>query len=340
MNNLFRILTISALLVAITGCGLNSDKSKNQVADERVEKVKVTKLEITSIARHLELSTTLQGYETMNISPSVSGKIEHIYVEVGSKVKSGDMLVRMDQNQLNSTKLAFANLGVEYQRMKKLRETETVSQQNFDQIKLSYDQTKESLGFLEENTFVKARMSGVIAAKNYEDGELYAGTPILMLTQIHMLKAIVNIPESYFPLVQKGMKINLYSDIYPNQAFEAIIEIIYPTIDASTHTFQAKLKIPNAKELLRPGMFMRTTLHLGEFEAFIAPYQAVLKLIGSNNRYVFLNDNGVAKRVEVTMGQRFDDLIEIKANGIKEGDEIVTVGQGKLVNGVKLDIVK
>ncbi|MCK9500152.1 MAG: efflux transporter periplasmic adaptor subunit, partial [Bacteroidales bacterium] len=67
---------------------------------------------------------------------------------------------------------------------------------------------------------------------------------------------------------------------------------------------------------------------------------AVLKLIGANNRYVFLNDNGVAKRVEVTMGQRFDDLIEIKANGIKEGDEIVTVGQAKLVNGVKLDIVK
>ncbi len=306
----------------------------------KVEKVKVSTLNRTTIARHIEVSTTLEGYETMNIAPAVTGRIERIYHDVGSQVKAGDMLVRMDQTQLNTTKLTFANLGVEFERVKTLYESGTIPKQTYDQTKLGYEQTKENLDFLTENTFVKARIPGVIAAKNYEDGELYAGTPILILTQIHLLKALISVPESYFPLVNKGMKLKLYSDTYPGQAFDATIETIYPTIDASTHTFQVKLKIPNTKGLLRPGMFMRTTLELGEFEAFIAPYQAVLKLIGANNRYVFLNDNGVAKRVEVTMGQRFDDLIEIKANGIKEGDEIVTVGQAKLVNGVKLDIVK
>ncbi|MDD2196660.1 MAG: efflux RND transporter periplasmic adaptor subunit [Bacteroidales bacterium] len=337
MNKLFRAFIVGSMALAVISCG---KKSEQQAEVEKVEKVKVTTLNKTTIARHIEISTTLQGYETMNIAPAVTGRIERIYHDVGSQVKAGDMLVRMDQTQLNTTKLTFANLEVEFERVKSLYESGSIPKQTYDQTKLGYEQTKENLDFLTENTFVKARIPGVIAAKNYEDGELYAGAPILVLTQIHLLKALVNIPESYFPLVKKGMNLKLYSDIYPNQAFEATIETIYPTIDASTHSFQAKLKIPNSKNLLRPGMFMRTTLELGEFEAFIAPYQAVLKLIGANNRYVFLNDNGVAKRVEVTMGQRFDDLIEIKANGIKEGDEIVTVGQAKLVNGVKLDIVK
>lgn len=337
MNKLFKAFIVGSLALAVIGCG---NKSEQQAEVEKVEKVKVSTLHKTAIARHIELSTSLQGYETMKIAPAVTGRIERIYHDVGSHVNAGDMLVRMDQTQLNTTKLTFANLEVEYDRVKTLYESGTIPKQTYDKTKLGYEQTKESLEFLTENTFVKARIPGVIAVKNYEDGELYAGTPILILTQIHLLKALINIPESYFPLVKGGMKLKLSSDIYPNQVFDATIETIYPTIDASTHTFQAKLIIPNAKELLRPGMFVRTTLELGELEAFIAPYQAVLKLIGSNNRYVFLNDNGIAKRVAVTLGQRFDNLIEIKTNGIKEGDQIVTVGQGKLVDGVKLEIVK
>ena len=196
------------------------------------------------------------------------------------------------------------------------------------------------MDFLAENTFVKARIPGVIAAKNYEDGELYAGVPILILTQIHLLKALVNIPESYFPLVKEGLKLKLRSDIYPKQTFNASIETIYPTVDAATHTFLVTVHIPNSNRQLRSGMFVRTTLELGEIETIMAPYQSVLKLTGSNNRYVFLNDNGVAKRVDVTLGQRFDELIEIKSNGIKEGDEIVIVGQGKLIDGEKLEILE
>ncbi|HPF92730.1 MAG TPA: efflux RND transporter periplasmic adaptor subunit [Tenuifilaceae bacterium] len=338
MNKLQQILLLSSLAIAIASCGKKA--SEQQVAEERAEKVKVTALKKTTIARQIELSATLQGYETMNIAPAVTGRIEHIYVEVGSRVKEGDLLVRMDQNQLNTTKLTLANLEVEFQRVKTLYETGTLPKQTYDQTKLSYEQTKQNLDFLAENTFVKARIPGVIAAKNYEDGELYAGTPILILTQINQLKTLVSIPESFFPLVKEGMKLSLRSDIYPDKAFEATIETIYPTIDAATHTFQAKLKIPNQNELLRPGMFVRTTLELGEIEGILVPYQSVLKLTGSNNRYVFINDNGVAKRVDVTLGQRYDELIEIRTNGIKEGDQIITVGQGKLVDGVKLDIIK
>jgi len=334
------MLIFSVLVFVACDQTQKSDNSTTTTQESRVEQVQTSPLSKTTISRTIDLSTTLQGYETVNISPSLSGKIEHIFVEVGATVSKGQLLVRMDQNQYNTTKLTYANLGVELARMEALKESGAISQQTYDRTKLSYDQTKENMDFLERNTYIKAPFSGVIAAKNYEDGELYAGQPILVLTQINTLKAIINIPESNFPIIKKGQKVNLHSDIYPDKVFPATIEVIYPTIDATTHTFQVKLHIPNASLSLRPGMFVRTTLALGKVDAIMAPYQAVLKLVGSNERYVFINKDGVAKRVGVKLGQRFDDMVELVSSELVEGDELVTLGQAKLVDGSKLNVVK
>ena len=328
------IITAVALL---SGCGANTEDA----SEERVEQVRTTPLAYQEVSRQIELSTTLQGYEEMNISPSLTGIIEKIYVEVGDRVRKGDTLVRMDQNQLNTTRLAYANLQIEMNRVRMLLESEAISQQTYDQTKLSFDQTAESLRFLEENTFVLAQYDGVISSKSYEDGELYAGAqPILRLTQISELKAYVNVPETYFPKVKEGMKVNVYSDIYPDKVFPATIEIVYPTVDPASHTFTLKLRIPNRSELIRPGMYVSTVLDLGRTEALVVPYQAVLRLIGSNNRYVFVDEGGVAKRVFVEIGERHDQTIEISSDSLKVGDPIVTTGQAKLVDGVRLNVVK
>lgn len=343
MKKVVRMTAMAVALAAVSfsavSCMGSAKKDSAADQEERVEQVKTTVLTPQRIAREIEISTTLQGYETQNVAPSLTGRIEHIYAEVGTKVKKNQNLVRMDQNQYKTAKLAYSNLKTEMERMEALHRSGSISQQVYDQTKLSFDQAKEQLDFLEENTYVKAPFEGVISARNYENGELYSGQPILVLTQISKLKALIAIPEKYFPLVKAGMKITLSSDIYPDETFPASIELVYPTIDASTHTFQAKLSIPNKDERLRPGMYVRTTMPLGQEVIITAPYTAVLKLTGSNERYVFLNENGYAKRVSITMGQRFDNRIEIYAPEIVDGVEIVSVGQGKLVDGVKLNVI-
>jgi RND family efflux transporter MFP subunit len=338
MNKIASIIVLAAV-IGFSGCGSKkASKEDAEVKDsvQNAEIVDVLTLQKEKVAHTLTFSTTLQGYETMNVSPSLQGKIDRIHVDVGSRVGKGQTLVTMDQNQLNTTRMAFANLKEELARMEALHKTGSVSQQAYDQLKLRYDQTEESLTFLEKNTFVKAEFSGVISAKNYENGELFTGMPIVVLTQINTLKAVVNVPETYYPLLKTGKKVLLKSDIYPDKEFTAVIETVYPTIDASTHTFQVKLKITNPKEVLRPGMFARATMEMGEMETLLVPYHTILKLQGSNERYIFVNDNGIAKRVVVMLGQRFDDKIEIISDEIKEGDEVVTVGQAKLVTGAKL----
>lgn len=337
MKSLFKITMLLGFALLLTNCG-SSKEDKTEV--ERIENVKISLLKKGNISREIKLSSVLEGYETVNISPSVTGTIERIYVEVGSKVKKGDLLVRMDQTQLKTTKLNVANASNDYQRVKILRETGTVSQQAYDQAKLGYQQMQENLEFLEVNTFVKASINGVISAKNYEDGELYSGSPILTLTQINQLKALISISESYVPFINEGMKVEIASDIYPNEVFAASIETVYPTIDPSTHTFQVKLKIPNADNKLRPGMYVRSSMNLAKVEALMAPYQAVLRLTGTNERYVFIEENGKAKRVQVKLGDRHDEMIEILSSELKEGSRIVSLGQGKLVDGVKLNVME
>ena len=333
-----RVFIYSLAALMLIGCGKKT--TTTTVEEERVEQVRTTVLHYQEIQREISLSTNLQGYLTLNVAPSVTGKIEHIYCEVGDRKSKGQDLVRMDQTQYKTTKITLGNLEVEKNRIENLLRSGSATQQQYDQILTQYNSTKEQLEFLQANTYVKAPFSGVISAKNYEDGELYSGQPILVLTQLDKLKALVAVPETYFPRFKEGMKLQLTSEIYPEKVFTATVEVVYPTIDASTHTFQVKIVVPNGQHLLRPGMYVTTTIGLGKAKVLVAPYQAVEKLVGANDRYVFINDNGRAKRVAVELGQRFDQNIEIIAPEIVEGVELVTVGQHKLVDGVKINIVE
>lgn len=334
---LTRFIPAALCALALTmGC----KPKETQVMTEREELVETARLVGETVSREFDATATLEGYQSMSVAPSIQGRIEHIYVEVGSYVGAGATLIRMDQQQYNTAKLTHSNLKVQMARMEQLLAEGAVSQQSYDEVKLGLDQAEENLRFLEQNTFVKARFAGVISAKNYEDGELYGGQAVLTLTQINVLKALISVPERFYPQIKAGMAVEVKSEIFPDKTFPASIEIVYPTIDPASHTFQCKVKIPNGGQALRPGMYAHTTLALGQSTALLVPYQSVLKLTGSNERYIYINDGGVAKRLFVTTGQRFDDRIEIFAPEIEEGLEVVTTGAEKLVDGVKLKIAE
>lgn len=339
MQRVLKAFLVVSCAVLFASCG-NEEGQQSVQEQEKAEKVRTAAVAKHRIMRTLPLSGTLEGYESMSVAPSMTGIIEHIYVEEGDRVKKGDKLVRLDQTQARTTRQSFKNYEVEMKRMDALKEAGSISQQTYDQTKLAYDQAKENLKYYEQQTYVDAQFDGVISAKNFEDGELYGGgSAILSLVQINKLKIYVNVPEQYFPRVKEGMKLEIESEIYPGKTFVGTVEVIFPTIDATTHTFRVKVAIPNASEELRPGMYVKTYLDLGEEDIMTIPYQSVLKLIGSNDRYVFIDGGGVAKRVPVVMGERYDENVEILPGELKEGDMLVVVGQGRLVDGVKLEVM-
>ena len=333
------LLAVAMILPSCSG-GEKKQDAKN-VTKEKIENVRVMTLDSKTIGRELEFSTNMLAVEDVNLVPVSPGRIDMIMVEVGSRVQKGQTLVQMDQTSLQQAKIQIATLENDFKRYETLKETGAISQQVYDQTLAQLNIQKTSLSFLEKNTVIKAPFSGIITAKNYENGELYTGAmPILNIVQINNLKAFISIPETFYPLIKKGMKANVGSDTYPDKSFTATVYNIAPTINSATRSFEVELRIPNSGETLKPGMFGKVKISMGQTTAMVVPYQSVLKLQGSNERYIFIEKDGKAKRQNVKLGQRFDDQVEIISDSIIKGDQLVIAGQAKLVNGVKLNVVK
>jgi RND family efflux transporter MFP subunit len=344
---LFSILSI----LIISGCSSREKDPKKSgdgqaAASSRIERVKVMNLQTRIIGKNIEYTSSLKPFEEVHLVPSTPGRIAQIFVEIGSRVRKGDLLVQMDQTQLLQAQIQLRNLETDYKRLDTLQKVGSITRQQFDQLSTQYEIAKSNVEFLKENTKLVAPFSGVVSGKYFEDGEMYSGAPntaagkaaILSIVQINPLKAVVNIPETYYPLVSEGMKTDILCDIYPDKAYEGSIMRKYPTIDAMTHSFQVEVRIDNPGENLRPGMFARVSLGMGEMSALVVPALAVLKMQGSNERYVFLEENGLAKRVSVEIGQRFDDLVEIISPDLKEGDRLIIAGQARLIDKIPVEI--
>lgn len=345
-------LVISGLLIA--GC---SSKAKNSapnssdpaaVTEKAAIPVKVMALSKTKISRTIDYTATVLPFEEVNMTPSTPGRIDKIYVEVGDKVNKGDDLFLMDRTQLYQLKLQLSSLEKDLNRIDTLLKSGSAKQQQYDQMKTQYDITKTNVDFMEENTLLKAPFYGVVTGKYFENGEMYSGTPttqtgksaVVTVMQMNPLKVNVNISEQYYPLIKRGMKASITADVYKNETFTGSVFRVAPTVNAATRSFTVELELPNRNDLLKPGMFARVSMDLGEVETFVVPANTVLVQEGTNLRYVFVEDNNSAKRIEVIIGKRFDDQLEIISETLKEGDKLITEGQSKLINGEKIEIVK
>ena len=339
---------LSTLAIAVlAGCSGKKDSDKDTSVVEAIP-VKVQKLEKENIARTLDYTANLQADEQVYYAPAATGRIEKIYVEVGDRIKKGQLLVEMDRTNLQQAEVQLKNLETEYNRAKMLNETQSISKQAYDAAVTQYEVAKSNVDFLKENTRMLAPFNGVVTGKYFENGEVYTGAAfggaskpsIIAIEKINPLKAYVNLSEQYFLSVKKGTKVELKSSLYPDRIFEGQVSIVYPTIDPASRTFTVEVKIPNDDEALRPGMYGTINFFIGNTETVVAPAIAVLKLQGANDRYVFLNKDGKAKRVAVTLGKRFEDKVELISDEIQEGDELIVVGQGRLVDGSPISVTE
>jgi len=340
------ILSILAIAV-LAGCSGKKESEKDANAVEPIP-VKVQKLEKRDIARTLDYTANLQADEQVYYAPAATGRIEKIYVEVGDRIQKGQLLVEMDRTQLQQAEVQLKNLETEYNRAKMLNETQSISKQAYDAAVTNYEVAKTNVDFLKENTKMLAPFNGIVTGKYFENGEVYTGgafggaskPSVIAIEKINPLKAYVNLSEQYFLAVKKGTPVELKSNLYPDRVFNGTVSIVYPTIDPASRTFTVEVKIPNDDEALRPGMYGTINFFIGNTETVVAPAIAILKLQGANDRYVFLNKDGKAKRVAVQLGRRFEDQIELISDEIKEGDELIVVGQGRVVDGSPLKIIQ
>lgn len=344
-----KIVPIVAVVAILLSYGCSGNKNREGATEEiATEPIKTVALSFKDIARQIEYTAHLQAFKEVDLAPAAPGRIEKIYVNTGDNVKEGSVIAQMDKTQLHQATLQLQRVEEDYHRLDTLRKVGSIAKQQFDQIYTQYQVAKSNVEFLTENTKLLAPFSGTVSGKYFENGEMFSGAPntpagkaaIVSIIQSNKLKALVNVSESYYREIKTGMEAQINTDLYPNETFTGKVTNKYPEIDPTTRTFKVEIVIPNSNIKLRPGMFAKAKMVLEQANAFVVPAFAVLKLQGSNERYIFIEDNGIARRVVVEMGDRFDDMVEIISDSIKEGDMLIYAGHSRLSNGASVNVVQ
>lgn len=331
---------VTAALAAMVSCGSKSAENAEAVQeDEKVVKVEVAEAVYQNVPKEESYSSNIQAYVVNNVVPQSGGRIKKINVEIGDFVKAGQILAEMDRVNLEQAHLKLVNDSTELSRLRELYKEGGISQSDFESVQLAYNVSKASYDNLLENTILRSPVDGVITARNYDRGDMYAmASPIYVVQQITPVKALIGVSETDYTKVHKGDKISITVDAIPDRIFEGKVNRIYPTMDPMTHTFTIEVVVPNYDRVLRPGMYAKVTVTFDINRSIVIPDNAVVKLQGSGQRAVYvLQDDNTVKYTVVTPGKHFDRNYEI-LEGLNEGDKVVVKGQTALKNGSKVEI--
>lgn len=329
-------LTALVLTVLFASCNNNETKTDTKKAAPVVSVVSAHSedVDITNT-----FTSNIEAYAINNIVSQTAGRIKSIRADVGNHVRKGQLLAEMDEVNLLKTRLQYVNDSIELGRLNELVKVGGVSQANYDLAKLQLELTKKTYQNLLENTRLTSPINGVVTARNYDAGDMYSmALPIFVVQQITPVKLLINVPESRFTDVTKDMEFDITTESYPNETFKGKVNIIYPSVSATTHTFPVEITIPNTDQRLRPGMFARVTANFGTNHSIVVPDIAVVKQIGSGEHFVYvLRDDNTVKYTLVELGRRLGDKYEI-LSGLNEGDKIVTEGQTRLKDGIEVTV--
>lgn len=336
----FSILSITAAAILMISCGQQTNNNQQPVVMEN-PKVTVTTVNAEYVSQLQVYPTTITADIVNNIAPQSASRISKIYVEIGDRVEAGQTLAMMDEVNLDKARLQLINDSLEFSRFEQLHKIGATSQSDYEAISLKYDVSKKTYNNLLENTILKSPTSGIVTARNYDEGDMYAMTqPLFVVQKINPVKMIINVSESQFSNIKKGMEVDITTDAYGDRVFKGVVDLIHPTINSMTHTFAVEVKFANKDLSLRPGMFARVTVNYGDNFRVVVPDRAVMKQVGSGEQYVYvLNPDGTVTYTIVELGRRMGNRYEI-VSGLDDNATVVLTGQTKLKNGVEVDVVK
>lgn len=349
-----KYFSIAFAALALVSCGDKEKKDAAAAANAAVE-VKVASVSKQSLPQTEVFTATVESDVKNNISPNAPLRIEKILVDVGDVVRKGQVLVKLDaanlqqlQLQLANQKSVVSNQEVDFNRISELYKVGGVSKAEFDNAKVQLDGVKTQLNVLKaqlsqisQNTQLYAPISGVVTARNYDNGDMYGGQPILTIEQTNPVKIMINVSESHYKEVKCGQTVDITLDAYEGENFTGKVTIVNPSVNSATHTFQVEVTINNASQKVRPGMFARATFNFGNQSHVVIPDEALVKQIGAGDRYVYVYD--AAKQTvsynKVELGKHIGDKYEI-FSGVNDGDQVVIAGHARLTDGKKVKVVK
>ena len=360
------VLSITAALTLLFGCGNANSKSAQAGAAPQAIPVSVASAEKKDVPVFLEGLGSVQAYNTVSLKSRVDGQIVQINFKEGQYVKQGDLLIVIDprpyQVQLEQVQAALArdqaqlkNAQLDYDRYQGLVKDGVIAQQQFDTQKAlvnqlqgtvqtdqaAIDNAKLQLVY----TRITSPVNGRIGLRLVDIGNMVHATdtnPLLVITQLQPIAVVFTLPEDALPNVAKHMKtgpltVEAYSRDDATKIAAGKLLTIDNQIDQTTGTGKLKGIFDNTDNALWPNQFVNAHLLLETRKgAIVVPAAAIQRgPQGSAFTYVVKPDKTVEVRpVKVAFTQANISAIE---SGLSPGDLVVTDGQDKLQGGSRVE---
>ncbi len=307
--------------------------------------VDVAKVQQSNIPITVSALGGLSAVQVVKLSSVASGRIAQIYFKDGQKVAKGMPIVQLDNAQAKanyeSATTALQLARTKYQRSKQLLNT-AISQQALDQLKaeVATDEAKvkSALASLNQQQ-VDAPFAGVLGAFSANVGDyVNAGDALVTLVNTKELRVNYSLPEHMLAQLRQGQLVSITTSAYPHKAFYGTVSFISPIIDPSTRTIAVQAMIPNAKNLLLPGMFVHVANHVGiKKKALLIPDQALSADV--KGYYVYKVLGKQVQQVYVDVGSRRNGSVQI-VKGLQPGNIVVTEGIQKLQDGSSVEFIQ
>lgn len=315
-----------------------------------------------SIAETLNLSGSLTAEKRAMLSPRVDGLVAEVLVDAGSRVEKGQLLIKLDpaiaRQQYAQTKAATTEAQAARNEAERLvKEAERLRNKNY--ISESEMANRQSNLALSEASLIAAQaaegtsleqlrrhelpapFAGVISSKMTEAGEwINRGTAVLELVATDIVRLDVKVPQERFADIDSSSPVEVLPDVYPGQRLPAKIKAVVPVSDPEARAFLVRVVVDAADISLLPGTSATAVIGLNDKQGqkLIVPRDALL-LHPDGGYSLFIVQDGIAKRRQVTIGQQSQEGVSILM-GLNQNEQVVIRGNEVLRDDQPVTIIK
>ncbi len=318
-----------------------------------VETVTATRVEAATWQPVIKAVGSLEAVQGVDITAEITGKIIEIAVEDGAEVETDQVVAGLDADSLRAElrgARAEASLAeIQRDRQQRLRETNAVSQSDYDQARSRLEQARAQVddiaAQLEQKT-IKAPFSGRLGIIEVDIGQyLRPGDPIVTLQTLDPISVDFTVPQQELARINVGMPVVVRTDAFDEQAFRGRITAVSPKVNQQTRNVAVRGRLSNPEGRLRPGMFVDVAVELPRQDDVLTLPQTAITYNPYGDSVFLINetagDNGepelTVERKFIRTGDTRGDQVQI-LDGVSEGERVVTSGQLKLRNGSPVTI--
>lgn len=333
-------MTLLALGLGVPDISLAQARPAPQVA--------VIEAQASEWQTQLRAVGSLRAVQEVNVAAEIGGRVEKIAFDSGQRVEAGDVLVELDTRseraELADLEAQLELATLDLRRIEKLVQERNVSEADVDAARSQLKRVEAQLSAqktLIDKMTLRAPFSGQLGIREVNLGEvLNPGAEVVSLQASDPIFVDFPLPQNVAPRVSVGRPVSVTIDAFPGETFEGTVQALDARVDQRSRSFTVRAKIPNGAGQLRPGMFVKVIIPVGEARRLITlPTSSPVYSTFGDNVFVVVRDGDqqVARRRAVKLGERRGDQVSV-LEGLEVGERIVIAGQVKLRDGMPVSI--